>query len=473
MKKIGIFLIPVLISACQQGEKIKPKETVTRESASIPKEETYSKEISKNSKSEILPTTRTFTEKDRQNEITLQNFFTKIALTPQIFNIDPQRDTIITGEKGTLIYLPAYSFQKKNCGLPCKEKITFSLKECYDYPDMIAENLNTMCHGNMLESKGMIYTEAIAGQDTLELRKGYEIAIAFNEVQENTIFDLYYGERDQQQNINWNLDPLACTSTPIFKLVKGKYRDLDNNFFLKNFRLDKEDMVQLKGKNISYQVSFGNEGEVIGHTFYDNNSETEKTAYKAFIKLLKSYKDYDKNMNFSGWATYFDFMSSDRAEEYYSELEKQMNPLLESKLYYGRSLGWTNCDRNPIFRPIGTLADRIVKKLNKRDEERILKDSKNLIVDLDSPNEKLTIKVLYKNMRSILTPEIIGNKCIFKGIPNGQEVYVLAIKCVEDEIHITKEKITVTDSMPPLHLTYKVYTDIAKAKKEIGELTYL
>lgn len=134
----------------------------------------------------------------------IQDLYDLLAQEKQEFCIDPSRDTILFLDQGTIINIPAKAFKtdQENC-------VTFKTKEIYKKSDMILENLNTMSGNSLLESGGMVYTEAIdIDGNQLTLNEGKVLTIM---MPTDTILpgmNLFYGERDPHSNqIDWNTSP--------------------------------------------------------------------------------------------------------------------------------------------------------------------------------------------------------------------------------------------------------------------------
>ncbi len=92
---------------------------------------------------------------------------------------------------GLTLDIPANAFEYKD-GTPIgKETITLTLKEAYEYGDMLKFQLHTMSDGHPLESGGMVQLEAKAKGKPLTLQKGKSLEISFpaSEVSEGmTVF---------------------------------------------------------------------------------------------------------------------------------------------------------------------------------------------------------------------------------------------------------------------------------------------
>jgi hypothetical protein len=133
----------------------------------------------------------------------IKDLYKLLAPKPQEFCIDPNRDTIIHGKYGTLVTIKANSFKltpRQKASATC---INFQVKEAFLKSEMFLENINTMTtDGRLLETQGMVYTNAMLGSDTLELIQDIIIMVPTDEIVENVkVFD---GERDLHTDaVNW------------------------------------------------------------------------------------------------------------------------------------------------------------------------------------------------------------------------------------------------------------------------------
>ena len=104
----------------------------------------------------------------------LNNLYRELATPIQSFKIQTNKDTIIQGEKGTVLFIPKNAFQ----GVPNSSIVDFKLKEAYAFSDMIRDNLNTMSGDKPLQTGGMIYTEANFNGQSLRLQR--DLQVQFN-----------------------------------------------------------------------------------------------------------------------------------------------------------------------------------------------------------------------------------------------------------------------------------------------------
>ncbi len=86
----------------------------------------------------------------------MMQLYRDLSLNFQNFKINTAKDTIIRGEKGTVLFISKASFE----GTPANATIDFRLKEAYSFSDIISENLSTQSGNKLLQTGGMIYVDA-------------------------------------------------------------------------------------------------------------------------------------------------------------------------------------------------------------------------------------------------------------------------------------------------------------------------
>lgn len=131
----------------------------------------------------------------------IQELYKLLEQEKQIHCIDPNGDTTLVLKQGTIIDIPAGSFNTTST-----DCVTLRVKEVYKFSDMIMENLATTANGRLLETGGMIFTEAIDSRgNDLKLKPGKELTIMLPADTLRDDMRLFYGERDPHQNMNWEL----------------------------------------------------------------------------------------------------------------------------------------------------------------------------------------------------------------------------------------------------------------------------
>jgi hypothetical protein len=118
--------------------------------------------------------------------------------------INPSRDNIMIGTKGTRFLIPANSILDEK-GNTVTGNVIFEVQENYSFSDFITNNLQTVHNDDLLQTQGMVYFTALSKDGkTLAINKNKPIRIEFpvnNSVAETKIFK---GSRDAIGNMNWD-----------------------------------------------------------------------------------------------------------------------------------------------------------------------------------------------------------------------------------------------------------------------------
>jgi hypothetical protein len=145
----------------------------------------------------------------------IMRLYKELSLTPQTFTIASHKDTIIRGERGTLLHFPSNAF----AGVAPNTPVEIKLKECYDYASMIAEHLTTKSGDDLLQTGGMIYVQALANGKELALQKPMEIQFSSVESKLKGM-QLFSGERKMDRNGAMNWTPLNPTMDDGFNPIE-------------------------------------------------------------------------------------------------------------------------------------------------------------------------------------------------------------------------------------------------------------
>lgn len=126
----------------------------------------------------------------------------------QLFSIRNDKDTLITGSKGTLIKIQKNSFIT-NDGQSVNGLVQIQLQEFYTIEDFITNRLSTnTIDGRILISSGMIFIQATSDGDNLKIRDDQPITIMFKRVHDSRVVNLFSGEKGPFDEIRWRtLEP--------------------------------------------------------------------------------------------------------------------------------------------------------------------------------------------------------------------------------------------------------------------------
>ena len=162
-----------------------------------------SKNLAKNRKAVVKFSCYNSHMEARENDIS--ELYGKLKSSPQVFCINNNRDTIIQCEKGTVILIKANSFELSEKQIKNNSCIKLEVKEVISNSEIVLENLSTTSNGEILETMGMLYTNAMLGSDTLSLKK--DLTIISQQEQEIEGAKIFDGSRNTTDGqINWELE---------------------------------------------------------------------------------------------------------------------------------------------------------------------------------------------------------------------------------------------------------------------------
>lgn len=134
-------------------------------------------------------------------------------------------EEMLTSENGTQVIIPSNCFVFEDGTVP-KGKITFTMKEAYTQDQWILYNLTTETEdGQLLQTGGMVYTEASSEGKKLVLTKDKKITISVP-VDESPDSDmqLFYGNRhvdNTDDAVKWRVVPAAQIRKTLRKKAKS------------------------------------------------------------------------------------------------------------------------------------------------------------------------------------------------------------------------------------------------------------
>lgn len=199
----------------------------------------------------------------------LHHFVKTKADSKQRFTISATRDTIITGKKGTEIFLPQGSFD---------EPITLIIQECYSLSDMIENNLNTISNNELLRSKGMVYLEARNEEDE-KITPKKAIQLKFPSQSKDT-FDLFYAET-KNGRLNWLPQNQKTITTKAFDIPQKKpsINQKSDNGYLSNA----EPLVFIE--EFSNPIPFRAKEVFDKHLIYPSEARKRNLKGKVYIEI--------------------------------------------------------------------------------------------------------------------------------------------------------------------------------------------
>lgn len=101
----------------------------------------------------------------------VSNWLQQLASPPAVFEINPQRDTVLICPQGTVVWVPSHAFIAEGASPnPIKDPVQITVRECYRYADMLANRLSTTTANDVLTTGGMLQITATTDKKNI---RGY------------------------------------------------------------------------------------------------------------------------------------------------------------------------------------------------------------------------------------------------------------------------------------------------------------
>ncbi len=396
------------------------------------------------------------------DKTTLERLKAALRSQEQLFQVSADRDTIIIGEAGTRIHIPAASFVNE-FGENVTGEIAFSLIECYTPLEMFARNLSTRTvDGELLETGGSVFMDAKQEDAKLQLKTDRSLKIDFPKGEEDLAgMEEFKGIKNANGIIEWSSlpsnskftgtevqnDPFSLNNglnmvqskgAPRVNLIEIKVPAENSKMDLSAAKLnngegtlgdwlEKQDLKDgvLKDRfNNGYQVdakiTFNKRGKV---------SEVKSTLLVEQVLLDELYRllmrapalKMSKIKVGEPYPVVFKAKNLTRQKDikaYYLKNDLEWNPdydfsMEEKNGFYTLNvqwMGWVNCDR---FSPERKRIDMIVKT-----------------------SEKTTVFMIFTDIESQISPSSFGTTYQFTNIPLDEPIRLIAVRVENGEVFL-------------------------------------
>ncbi len=395
----------------------------------------------------------------------IQELYDLLEQEKQTFCINPNRDTLLILNQGTIIVVPAGSFKTQS-----NECVLLKTKEIYKYSDMIMENLSTTSNGRLLETAGMVYTEA-TDQDgnRLDLNFDAEITIMIPTDTLREDMKLFTGQRDSETNqMNWNLagnntdfsmynyghdiewcnpenyipETPQCEKCGLFCRVgrlggtlKGA-TDEDIKAENKEFRKCQKSLRKKRKPDYRqlspYPYRCVELMEKYGVTTYE---ELEDTLVKLQVELMKQREKEFEKYGVSNYEDYRDTLRKIEIQKGKIQFEQTAEKLKtgkgsvgDLKYYVARvnTLGWINCDAFTRFPA-----------------------NEKIVMKTDVPfNDNFDCKLVFRDRKSIMRSDRLIKYYSYSRIPPDFDVWLMALKYVNGQAYVSLHETTTRKKAP-------------------------
>ncbi len=371
------------------------------------------------------------------------------SATPQYFEVkDVTRPFTIQGAKGFSVDFPEYAFSDAE-GNPVLGEVTVEMREFTSNEEFAASGLTCLTSGNeLLETGGMINLEAMSGEQKLRLAPGKSVTINVPSAATDKGFQTFYGVRDGDAT-KWSTTPAANNGADEEKdlpfdgytiqmmkptmQVNGKptslfvYKNGEGlaDYVNKNLKVSKEirDEIMKDGIPFLYTMEINMMGKV--KNVKVKNAEMKKNSIisplnRQIIALLEKAPPLETgNGNLELGKTYEVMFASVKNytgpkpsimppmnSEFAKTAQVQKNPNASAVKEFSMessSLSKINCDR---FAGKGNATDSL---------------------NFDFGDADALVYVVFKDMRSMISPNGGFGKYSLTGIPDNHEVRYVAV----------------------------------------------
>jgi hypothetical protein len=433
------------------------------------------------------------------------DFYNSAGPKKQVFKINPAKDTIIVGAKGTALFISANSLVDNN-GQPIKGETTIELKEYLDFSDYVLGNLQTVSDDKLLVTQGMIYLQAENSNYTaVSIDPDAPVRIEIPTDQKpNPAAKIFKGARNAQGDINWT----APTKTDK-KLIPVPIRSLNPTQPTEcpmDLGFTNNDSIWNSEHN-GYKYIFGDISD------YENTlvatREFKNRFYHSFgcccwKEVVQVYtKNLDKNM----WE--IDLLMVDWYKE---ELKRRMAYHDSTRQHTKHLPSWQHLrdiDKNFYEHVIEFFTERSKEKLTIVDNKRLLDTATignfnkafyayealefgwvNVDYFYEDPNAEpiqlfvqsgqvrpTVLNLAFPSLNIVLSATDMGdgkyrftkNEDGYNKLPKGETALILAITFQDDKAYFTKQEITIGQSVT--EQIELAETPLDKLEKEIKEIT--
>jgi hypothetical protein len=423
-----------------------------------------------------------------------------LASKDETFTIDPFKDTIITCQKGTKVFLKSNSLQHKDGSVPTGE-VEVKIREFYSLSEFTGNNLTTTSGDKLLETGGMVNISVSSNGEPLILQDGKEYALYFPKKKHKEDMQLFYGDFDENRQIDWKLssdkepeikqtrktnttnsEPGSLNQTQdscVVSLLRNRWSFYDRDvkwklknseqtvydYFDKNFVAPdsmREQCCSIKNP-LELRIKLDSVGKINFIKIYRHHPKSPSIP-KEYYPLISNFFYDMPPFDLESMAKSYPYKSytlilggkltgkrynREFKEKYASFKDKAVTKIDKSELSYyvqtATKFGWINCDR-------------FINNQN---------DNINFAVNTNSTNDTKVI-IAFKDLNSVMQGYQQGNSVIFNRIPTNMPVKVIGISIANGKPAMAIAE-TTTNRMGFQLSGFKEFT-LAELEKELNSL---
>jgi hypothetical protein len=387
-------------------------------------------------------------------KLSLDKFFKQLEKGAQQFVINNKKDTLLMGEDGTALHIPANTFNSKG-------EVIITMKEFYSYEDIITNKLTTCSDERQLVTGGMIHITASVDGKELDIQPGRSIqwfvpdtSKEMNQMQLFTVSSnqairsaVFKNQPDRSSDVG-DIDkvrPDSVSEGGNFTVMNWvpQNRSFTDNYLVTTVKvldLANEPMKTRNTKNGEVGIFRIADKPKISREELQAELKEKYGYYKVKIKGTKKDNFFTRFMTRafpvrrriqstgsvgdSAWVpTYIAQQYNLQATDTMTTLQRRSsyssNGFYDTKTFSGinmnslakrfsvdiRSLGWINCDR-----------------FYNNNSPKI-----EYYVDLKDTATNYYTLLVFDNIRSMIQGRAYGNKVVFPAMPEGESAKVISI----------------------------------------------
>lgn len=422
---------------------------------------------------------------DTELKASLAIFFKQLEKQPQEFVINIKRDTLISGNNGSVLLIPANTFDSN-------EDVLITIKEFYSYEDIITNQLSTCSDGKQLITGGMIHIMATVNGKEVDIQPGKTIrwfvpdtTNAMNQMQLFTgITNNGNGQKPSGQGVFFESrqDTLSA-----FNRFDGMNWIPQEQFFSNTYLATEVKVLNLK--NEPFKTRQTKKGQV-GFFYIADKPKISREELEAELKEKYSYhkvriKTYKTDNFFRKITPLFLKRRSGRSTEAVGDSAWIADDIAkmyrlkatDTTTYIRRHLGYkTSSLAREAFKNISlnNLSDRFsvdIRSLGWINCDRFYRDGRPRIeyyVDLKDTASNYYTLLVFDKIKSMMTGYTEGNKVVFPNVPEGETARVISVGIQNGQTVAAMENIQLSKTT----LTGLKFEDTTPAsfKEEVKEL---
>lgn len=427
--------------------------------------------------------------------------YIQVSKPAQVFQLLPSRDTVLRAAEGTVLWVPANAFvDPTGCSIAAG-LVELRVRELYSLADIVLNNLSTRSGNQLLETGGMVQLEASAAGQLCTLRKDARLLLSLPTTRRQPDMQLFTGVRTNAPNtLDWqtpraqlNLEveywkikratfpkgagPLTQQLRKTISYSPAVRRQLDAMKPAQAARRELRRLSRNLGRPVlavvhtRFRISeSGNvlQPETTGGVYLPELAEQVRTAISQLPRwnparwegvAVPSWHSISTRFTTDGKLLideYWDVMETYRQFEksqFVLAFERQVSDStlqqatasnISRYLFSIGQLGWINCDRF-----IESPQPRITFAINTGP------------ADTD-------VKLVFKNMRSVLTGRSSRGQTEFANLPQGEPVTIVAIRQQNDTTYLATQA-TILGPRTEQNLTFRA-VNLTQLKEAINRL---